>query len=317
VRTDDGKTGVVFEPSPEAESFDRWRRSEFHEIERDTASSWRDMLSNLNLPAAAQKMRELGVTLQTCKTISDAYGLAARLVHTKVRPREQLALLSIFVDIPTHLHAQIIVRWESAGFPPLATYAPYAAHVLTVELLFQLALGATLISSDRASNRADVAYLFYLPFAQIFVSSDKLHRRCAPVFLEKSQNFLWGPELKAALSKINQTNSNALELERQQGLAKLAPTPPGDANDLVFAMWAKHLNGHASSSIELPLSSVSENLILEHVKKYSEAQTDPTVSTILSNDLDGLTLRTRVPARRGSWWIIPKDAAEKARVARG
>jgi hypothetical protein len=313
VRTSDGKTGVVFESSPEAESFERWRRNEFHEIERDTASSWRHMLSNLNLASVAQKMRELGVTPQTCKTISDAYGRAARLVHTKVCPKEQLALISTFVDIPISVNAQILAGWESAGFPPLAKYAPYAAHLLTVEIFFQLALGANLISSDRASNRADIAYLFYLPFTQIFVSSDKLHRRCAPEFLEKSQEFVWGPDLKAALAKINQTFSTASDLERQHGLTKLAPTPPGDATDLVFALWAKHLNGHPSSLIDLPLSSVSEKLLLEHFKKFSEAPIAPFVSTIQSNDLDGLTFKTRVQSKRGSWWIVPKTAAEKSR----
>jgi hypothetical protein len=190
VRTDDGKTGVVFEPSPEAESFDRWRRSEFHEIERDAVSSWRDMLSNLNLSAAAQKMMELGVTRQACKTIQEAYGIAARLVHTKVRPRDQLALLSIFVDIPTHLHAQIIVRWETAGFPALATYAPYAARVLTVELFFQLALGAKLVSSDwigKAGSSLEVGPVMIWQCLELFVSCPRRYGK--PIWLKTMPPF--------------------------------------------------------------------------------------------------------------------------------
>ena len=168
VRNKDGKTGVVFKNSPEAESFSRWQRGQFFEIEKDTASDWRTMLSNLNLPDVKRRMREAGVTPHTCKTISDAYHQAISLVHSSAAPDEKFELLFSFVNIPVHLQAEIYHRWRTANSPPLAQFAPFAAHVLIVELFFQIALAANLISSDRASNRADIAYLFYLPFCNIF-----------------------------------------------------------------------------------------------------------------------------------------------------
>jgi hypothetical protein len=66
------------------------------------------------------------------------------------------------------------------GRRPLNEFAPYAAHVVTVELFLQFALAAHLIASNRPSNRTDIAYLFYLPFCTLFASSDNLHRRTAP-----------------------------------------------------------------------------------------------------------------------------------------
>ena len=42
---------------------------------------------------------------------------------------------------------------------------------------FHVAVGKKLISPDRLSNRVDIAYLYYLPFAMVFVSNDKLHKR--------------------------------------------------------------------------------------------------------------------------------------------
>ncbi|MHB8950599.1 MAG: hypothetical protein ACYC4S_16310 [Rhodoferax sp.] len=314
VRSKDGKPGVVFENSPEAESFARWQRGQFYEVERDAASSWRAMLSSLNLPEVAQRMRVLGITPQNCKTVNDAYGLVTGLVHSQAAPDEQIALLFAFVHVPFHLRGLIYQRWESVGFPPLARYAPFAAHVLAVELFFQIALAANLISAERASNRADIAYLFYLPFSHIFVSGDKLHRRCAPAFMARTQDFLWGPDLKAALSNINQSLSSASEADRQQGLHKLAPRPPGDESNLVVAMWNKHAPRHSESlPLDMHLTPDAERKLVEHLKAFSEAPTAPEVAAIPSDELESVAIERLVPPKRGSWWIIPKSVADKER----
>lgn len=97
VRGSDGKPGVVFKNSPEADAFARWQRGQFHDLERDIASSWRQMLSDLDLAEVAMRMRALGINSQNCKTVEDAYGIAASLVHAKFQPEQQLALLFSFV----------------------------------------------------------------------------------------------------------------------------------------------------------------------------------------------------------------------------
>lgn len=311
VRNKDGKPGVVFENSPEAESFARWQRSEFFEVERDIASSWRAMLANLNLPEVASSIRQLGITPQSCKSINEAYGIAASLVHSRAKPEVQIGLLFSFLHVPHHLQRQIIYGWSSAGFPPLASYAPFAAHVLTVELFFQIALAANLISAERASNRADIAYLFYLPFCHLFVSSDKLHQRCAPTFLNQQQNFLWGPDLKAALATINQNFSTATEFERQQGLHKLAPRPPGDATNLVVKMWEKHCPMLEDRTSGVVMTPESERKLVEHLNAFAKAPEAPEVASIPADELESVAIQRLVPARRGSWWVIPKTVADK------
>ena len=311
VRNNQGKPGVVFENSPEAESFYRWQRSEFFEVERDTASSWRAMLASLNLPEVARGMRQLGITPRNCKSINEAYGIAAGLVHSRAEPEAQVGLLFSFLNVPTHLQGQILHEWSSAGFPPLASYAPFAAHVLTVELFFQIALAANLISAERASNRADIAYLFYLPFCHLFVSGDKLHQRCAPAFLSKKQDFLWGPDLKAALTAINQQLSSATEAERQQGLHKLAPRPPGDAGNLVVAMWEKHHRMPKDKPPSTVLTPEAERKLVKHLNAFAKAPEAPEVASIPVDELESVAIERLVPPKRGSWWVIPKAVADK------
>lgn len=311
VRNKDGKPGVVFENSAEAESFSRWQRSEFFEVERDTASSWRAMLASLNLPEVAQGMRRLGITPKTCKSINEAYGIAAGLVHSRAEPEVQVGLLFSFLNVPAHLRGKILHTWSSAGFPPLASYAPFAAHVLTVELFFQIALAANLISTERASNRADIAYLFYLPFCHLFISGDKLHQRCAPAFLTTKQDFLWGPDLKAALNAINQHLSSSTEAERQQGLHKLAPRPPGDASNFVVAMWEKHHRMPSDQPPSPALTPEAERKLVEHLKSFAKAPDAPEVASIPADELESVAIERLVPPKRGSWWVIPKAVADK------
>ena len=179
-------------------------------------------------------------------------------------------------------------------------------------MFFQIALAANLVSADRASNRADIAYLFYLPFCHIFVSSDKLHRRCAPAILSGDQDFVWGLDLKVALTNINQSMSTASEEEREQGLHKLAPRPPGESTNLVVSMWERHSPGDgASKALDMPLDPAAEKKLVEHLKEFSEAPTAPDVSSIPVDDLESVAIERLVPPRRGSWWIIPKAVADK------
>jgi len=95
---------------------------------------------------------------------------------------------------------RVQARWVAAGRPPLHDFAPYTAHCLLVEVFFNVAIGKKLISPDRASNRVDMAYLFYLPFSMIFISNDKLHQRAAPLFMTDKQVFVVGDDLKKDLT---------------------------------------------------------------------------------------------------------------------
>lgn len=311
VRGAGGKPGVVFERSPEAEAFARWQRGHFQEIERDLASNWRAMLSELNLPEVAHRMRTLGITPRTCTSVEEAYGIAAALVHSRFEPEQQLGLLFAFVQLPTHLWAQVFHRWSAAGFPPLADYASYAAHVLKVELFFQIALAANLISVDRPSNRADIAYLFYLPFCHIFVSGDKLHKRCAPVFLTKQQDFVWAADLKDDLARINRELMATSEVQRQEGLHKLAPRPLGDSGSLVVSLWEKHAPGPRSQEdSEVTLSPEAERKLVEHLNSFAKAPTALEVADIPTEELESVAIERLVPAKKGSWWLIPKRVAD-------
>ncbi len=86
---------------------------------------------------------------------------------------------------------EIVARWSLTDFTPLAEYAPYAAHMFRIEIFYHLAVHK---SRSGAGSRMDLIYLFYLPFCKSFVSSDWIHKECAPLFLRDDQTFVWGPD---------------------------------------------------------------------------------------------------------------------------
>lgn len=108
----------------------------------------------------------------------------------------------VFAVIPLrHRRELMAARYLAQRAPSIRDYAPYTAHVLEIELLFRFAQERGLISRDRASNRVDIAYLNYLPFCNVFVSTDRLHAATAPLFMREGQAFVKGAEMKADLRK--------------------------------------------------------------------------------------------------------------------
>ncbi|TPQ28220.1 hypothetical protein C2U68_05410 [Methylomonas koyamae] len=309
MQTPDGKSGHVFDESPEAKAFTRWQNGDFLEVERKYAESWRKMLTTLDLSATATRMRELGINSQECKSVEAAYEIATQLVRSRTKPFEQMALLFAFLDIPSNLHHSILERWSIDQYRPLFDYAPYAAHVLVVELFFQIALGANLISSERASNRIDISYLCYLPFSMIFISSDKLHRKCARVFLRKNQEFIWGPDLKAELSRQNSEFSKLPAESLELGLMKFAPAPIGDASHLLIQLWDRHTPNWRSQEKKesIQLSPEAEKKIVEDMIQLAKSNSVAMPEDDNYEELDQMVIQRLVPKRKGSWWLLPKS----------
>ena len=205
-----GQSGVVFEESPEANAFSRWQNGEFMDIERHHAQGWRKMVTNLDLNELANRFKKLGIDGKSCKTLEQAKSLASSIVSSTDMPFERMHLALLFLDIDPHYYHDILARWRTFNYPPLTRYAPYLAYVYTIELFFQISLAANLISTERPSNRVDIGYLFYLPFSMIFVSSDKLHKKCAPLFMRGNQQFIWGPRATAYKLEKNQCDMRRL-----------------------------------------------------------------------------------------------------------
>jgi len=305
-----GKSGIVCSEFPENEAFSRWSERQFYEVEHQYASFWRANLTNLNLEAMAKGFKELGINGKACKTLEEAKKLAHTIVNDSDKPHMRMKLACDILHIyDDQARRKILEHWSVFNYPPLSTYAPYAAYVVTIEIFFRIAMAASLISPERASNYIDIAYLYYLPFCNIFVSSDKLHRKCAPLFMRPDQEFIWGIDLKTGLNHLDTYYKSSIPSEiMEKSIMEFAKNPPKDGQFFVSEIWDKHYIGWRNKKTNINLSEsrnmerVSEARMMMEASQLSSEEIDFDLA-----DPDTFTVRRAVQKRKGSWYQLPKN----------
>ncbi len=249
----------------------------------------------------------LDIDAASCKTLEEAKHLAEGVVARRSRPAARMKLALMSLNIPTGLHGQVLERWMHDNHPPLAQYAPYAAHVLTVVLFFKIALAANLISNERPSSRVDVAYLFYLPFCMMFVSYDRLHEKCASLFMRNDQVFVWGPELKSGLNELNNYYLKLPDSERDKGVYSLASDPPEIGNGIVRRLWGQLLPKWGKNKETDVADRPVVGTTIDEIKRMASAQPlSPSEVDFNPDDTERFIIKRRVARRRGSWYQVPK-----------
>lgn len=303
----DGKNGVVFDESEEAEAFSRWQRGRFGDLEREFAHQWRESLTATDLAAIAHVLRSRGFDNRSCRTLEEALSQAKLQVSGGSSPFSGIKLAADFFGLSAREKHELRHRWEGLGCRPLSVYAPYAAHVLTVEIFFYIAMAAGHIGSERASNRTDIAYLYYLPFCLVFVSTDKLHRRCAPLFLRPDQSFVWGADLKADLQRLNSHYMQLDDSIKDQGVMRMVSAPPNDEAYLTRRLWNLHFGLSAPAErLETQPPEINQK-IADHLARMKSAPTiKPNDLDFDPSDADSMIFQRQVRRQRGSWLLVPK-----------
>jgi len=306
---------AVIEPSPEEKAFERWQQNEFLEFEHSYARVWRQAISSLDLEQGAKELKAQGVDNKSCRDLQTAKALAESLFSTTTDTKDFKRVLRL-VGVPQEKRNPVIKRWKRSGCLQLNRYAPYTLHVVNVLLFFRIAMAANLIGTSRSSNFVDIAYLFYLPFCQIFVSKDNLHKRIAPLFVRKDQEFVSAEDLKRGLGELNEYYAQFPEEMEKQGVMSLVH-PPDDRSFFVTQLWDRHIptwrERAAFTKTMTPedLDEFNEYIKGFVVKKIRDAEKSPPVAVgAMSEDGGdpGFILRKyRVRVKKGSWRQVPKS----------
>jgi hypothetical protein len=288
----ENKKGVVFRLAPETDAFMRWQKREFLDIERLFAKTWRRLLMSPSRDDADHVLSTVGISVENCKTLQEARTIAEKAISSGELVFEKMKFAVRLFNIDRKAKREILRRWCAKGNTSIASYAPYTAFVMKIELFFLISLATNQISCERASNRTDVGYLYYLPFCHVFVSSDKLHRRCAPLFIRHDQDFVWGEDLKGDLNRLNDYYSRLPQDEKDKGIMSFAPRPPKSEDFLVTRLWDAHLRNRDKS-----------NMPRENKKSTASRLAN-------SEDADWMIIQRSVHKKRGNWYQIPKDFKE-------
>jgi hypothetical protein len=300
----DGRKGYVHETSQEQEAFDRWRQGEFLEVERRFAKTWRTALASMDSVTVAAGIRAMGIQAEACKSLDIAKQLADSFTRRTDLIQDRIKLAMIVLGIEKKHQEAILARFAAAGWPPPAVCAPYAAYVLATEIFFEISAAASLIG---VTSRTDVAYLHYLPFCHLFVSSDLVHQRCVPHFLRGDQSFVWGMDLKADLQRLDQHYAALPDGDKEKGVMSFAHWPPLTGDWLVTNLWDKHLPGwREKAASEVPREKDSEKKLVAEINRFAEAPRAVGDEPSLK-DVDAVLIHRMVHKKKGSWWQLPRD----------
>jgi hypothetical protein len=294
--------GLIFRNPPEEEALIRWQAGEFLQVERNMAKAWRRSLSLADNSLLYSTFKKMYETYQRPKTLAELKALADAILSI-VRQDWILGFGMHLVGVSLEQQALVMKRWSLSGKPAIRRFAPYFFYVVSVDMFFYLGMAADLISRERASHKIDVAYLYYLPFCNVFTSTDKLHVNIAPLFMTSDQTFVAGPDLKHDLGKLDAHYGALPEEVRNTGTISFAKTPPDDSDLLTTRLWDKHLpNWRRERDNPVELSEAAKAALLGLVKRFTDESTPLDSSTpVLLRDVAALTMQRKVSSQKGKW----------------
>ncbi|HEY3245430.1 MAG TPA: hypothetical protein VGM03_18975 [Phycisphaerae bacterium] len=300
--------GCIIKRSPEEEALRRWQAGQFLEVERTVAKQWRRALSVASLDAHYQWFQRQFLTHAKPKNVSDAKAMADAFIDSPNQAdvfQFGLRLLGASPDI----QGRALSRWNAAGRPQIAAFAPYFRYVFGVELFFFLAIAADLISRERPSNKIDIAYLYYLPFCMVFSSNDRLHARVVPLFLGATQTFIDGHALKSDLMRLDRYYSGLPDELKQRGIISFASEPPPDVTFVVTQLWDKYLPSwrHKCPPKRGHEKEVSDLEALELIRQFKEESTPVDADRAMTGELDMMLIERRVLITKGKWKRFPPE----------
>ena len=134
------RRGVLLDQPLEADALQRWQEGRFLDVERSFARVWRERLAGLNLDKGWRQLKGLGVGKLHVRDLAHAKSIVDGLVNADGWQGNALIAACESLSLPEPLVMQIVARWRRAGSPILPKFAPYTAHVLTVDMFFYLGL---------------------------------------------------------------------------------------------------------------------------------------------------------------------------------
>lgn len=233
VKSGEGAKGLVIEPSEEEESIFKWKAGRFSEADRELSQLWRNSTTKKDL---LQNLKSQLLSSQKVKVGFKSFEELNQFVESNLNDRrlhEHFLLTAIQNYVENPSDGVLIMRWwNMSGRPSIREFAPYTYHCLKVDSLFTFGLVSDLISV-RPTNRVDTEYLYYLPFCNVFTSSDKLHSSLVPFLINPRQKFYNGNLMKEDFKSIN-NYLDSISFDNRKGFKD---RPPIIENSLTFKLW--------------------------------------------------------------------------------
>jgi len=303
----DNKKCINIQRSPEQEALQRWRMHEFLEVERMYAKKWRKDIRDLKGRVKPEEFGQYSKQVEKCKNLQQAKLLAKKILQNPSDPYSYMKLIFAILCTPSALQQQIYLLYQNSDANTLYDFAPYSAFIFEVEMFYYITTSKGFISHERPSNKIDISYFHYLPFCQLFISSDKLHKKVAPQFLKDDQAFVWGPDLKHDLGKLNVHYTSLPQDIKDKGIYSFASCPPEDESFLTTRLWDQYAKNWRKPKEAIDLDKLSRSKKLMELRKMSNFPDANITKPFNINDADAVSLEKSIPIQRADWFLLPKN----------
>jgi len=244
-----GGFGVYIEEQPEADALLRWSYGEWTEADRQHAREWKRVTKSVDLNRLARRYRPV---LQPAESIESIRTTVDQVIDDPALQMHLLDLLLNEISPRTPTAKLIRSRWAPVGGVGWQDSTRYCRHVLRSILTFYIALGTGIVGT-RGTNRIDLEYLFYLPFASIFVSGDDAsHGRLAPMLLGPKQVYVRAQDYREALQEEVKRIAELRQSEDEPSLDALEPPEGSLIRELWMKTWGKFRPPPSSSKRSRP-----------------------------------------------------------------
>ncbi|MYC24501.1 MAG: hypothetical protein F4X56_01115 [Gammaproteobacteria bacterium] len=300
--------GMKLHPYSEEEAFARWQSKNFVDDEHQYATKWRRDLANLDVQRLMNQLFDTS-DIPSFRSTEEIRKFVREFVTKYTDHFKQMRCYARALNIEVQYLEPIVKKWKTSSYPRLFSYAPYSTHVFEVQLFFAIAINSGLISKEKTSNWIDFLYFLYLPFCNFFVSSDKLHKKYAPMFMNSNQQFVWGPTFKESLKEINEYFlTHPPDEVKDQGILLSVPHPPKDCENVVSQLWDTYTpNWRSMPTFDASLIKNLPESVTKRFRDYTKADERESLPSHLGRPDFVTVKRENVRARRGSWQVLPKD----------
>jgi hypothetical protein len=239
VEQPDGSTAGWLEPGPWNYRIIQWARRKFIDGERLAAKRLRDEARSFHIDSMLKRLRRNQVLLPKARNFDDLREVVGDLLDRRALRPVWLSWVLEEVGVPASVRDAARHRWRASGGPALESFAPYLAFCTKTFLLFAVGTHHGLLTA-RPTNRVDIEYLLYLPFCEVFVSDDKLHRQLAPMLLRDHQSFVEHKEFRADLTnRIAQRAALGRDVVARRSFA-FGSYPWPVKGSVLTRLWLKH-----------------------------------------------------------------------------
>lgn len=233
VKLDENEHMIMVRPSNDQKSLDRWKEGEFNMLDELYSKLWRDStLEPGPIHDYRKYLRKINPQYNKLTDAAHVLNIVKAVLANPAYFTENLKTVVENFNVPAEVAKIAFYRWETKRPEHLFAFAPYTFFCHMVRMFFSVCLQNNIVGT-RATNLIDLEYIYYLPFCEVFVSSDDFHKKLVPHLLMNRQQFVRGQELKDDLARIEKLIPTLTDIDRQRSHKE----PPRIEDVICYKLW--------------------------------------------------------------------------------